>query len=434
MAIGRSLIQRIRLWVALLPLLGSMKRLCQLKNRRLYIKLVILTILIGLADISSAKNADYKRQTSSALYRHNPSSGSKNFGTIKNPYDARDYMQGLAAKLSPEQRDLLLRGHDLKKDTSKGLKRTQPTARMKGKEPLFATGAAKAARSLTEDLEKYRAYAVKEGSRYPEESFEKMLEHAGLCIEDGMNVFTLGYGSDRGLRFRRNDGNDPSWHAETVAEQGEQAIINLADGIYSIADLVTLDYLDDLPKDVYKDNDPIIRPFIFIGRTIGSSWKTTENIGNTLTWGYFDNFSGSAAMCIGDIVESLKHGGQAVSNLPRELVYLIVGIDENTDKILDWVLVVPWELASNAIEMQGISNMQDYKAAFREKGVVGSILELTGSTFVTYRTIDETFDELNNDHKSKHAPGTASTATSSPSSTYGGSSDDGTFYFWINPW
>jgi hypothetical protein len=222
-----------------------------------------------------------------------------------------------------------------------------------------------------------------------------------------------------------------------VVEQGGQTLAEFTDGVYSIIDLMAFDGLTDIQKEVYKDNHPIVRPFVFTGRTIGGSWKTAENIANTLTWGYFDNFSGSAAMCVGDIVESLKHGGQAVTNLPRGIVYLTVGMDEDADKTLDWILIVPWELASNIIEMQGISNMQDYNAAFKDKGVVGSILELTGATVITYLTIDELLED---DDDNKHTEAKES-ATEAPGGGNGGdggdggggNEDDGVYYFWM-PW
>jgi hypothetical protein len=43
--------------------------------------------------------------------------------------------------------------------------------------------------------------------------------------------------------------------------------------------------------------------------------------------------------------------------------------------------------------------MCDYKTAFKEKGVVGSILEMTGSSIIIYKSIDELNDD--DDHKHK---------------------------------
>jgi hypothetical protein len=51
-------------------------------------------------------------------------------------------------------------------------------------------------------------------------------------------------------------------------------------------------------------------------------------------------------------------------------------------------------LVSNAVEMKGFANMQDYKTAFREKGVIGSVLEFGGSAYVVYRAVDELADKL----------------------------------------
>jgi len=427
-----------------LPLHSSLKRVYQPNKSRFYNKFVILMIIAGLTGISMAQNAGYQRQTQQPVNGNRTSSRSDNSGALKNPYATKDYMLKLAEKLSPEQRDLLLKGGGFTRDITKesgnvtagqigggSLFDNLPTTISTPNEPITETW------SLKKDLEKYRTYAVKEGSRYPEENLEKFFLNAGLFLEDGINIFTLGYGSDRGKVFRGNDGNSPLWHAITVVKQGGQTLAEITDGVYSIIDLMAFDSLADIQKEVYKDNNPVVRPLVFAGRAVGSGWKTTENIGNTLTWGYFDNVSGSAAMCVGDVIECIKHGGQAVTNLPREVLYVTVGVDENTDKMLDWLLVVPWELASNAVEMQGITNMCDYKTAFKEKGVVGSILELTGSSIIIYKSIDE----LNDDDDDKHK--TAESQAPQPSNGGGGDSgnggdvgnaEDAYFWHWVPPW
>jgi hypothetical protein len=399
------LTQRIRVLGASLPLYSSLKRVYQPNKSRFYNKFVIFMIIAGLTGISMAQNAGYQRQTQQPVNRNRTSSRSDYSGAVKNPYTAEDYMLKLAEKLSPEQRDLLLKGSGVTRDITK--ESGSVTAGQRGEGTLFdnlltATTAEPNEEkwSLKKDLDKYRAYAIKEGSRYPDENLGKFFLNAGLFVEDGINIFTLGYGSDRGKVFRGNDGNSPLWHAKTVAEQGRQTLAEITDGFYSVIDLMTFDSLADIRKDVYRDNNPVVRPFLFTGRAVGSGWKTTENIGNTLTWGYFDNVSGSAAMCVVDVIECIKQGGQAVTNLPREVLYVTTGVNENTDKMLDWLLVVPWELASNAVEMQGIANMCDYKTAFKEKGVVGSILEMTGSSIIIYKSIDELNDD-DDDHKHK---------------------------------
>lgn len=391
------MIQCIQILGVLLPLFSSLKHLFQLNNNKIYIKVFVLIILTALSDISLAKNANY--------------SGSNDSAAIKNPYKPNDYLSKLASELTPEQRDLLLGKQGL---TTEQAKKNQPSMLNNettekrsslGVERRSSLEAEKRSSleverrssletetswSLGEDLDKYRDYSVKEGSRFPEESLNKLFLQTGFLFEDGINIFTLGYGSDRGLPFCGNDGADPLWQAQIVLQQLGQVISNILDGAYSIVDLATLDSLDDLPKNVYKDNNAIVRPFIFIGKTIGNSFAATVNTGNTLTWGYFDNVVGPAGMCVEDVIECLKHSGQAVTNLPRALIF--VDADEDTQNSLDWILVVPWELASNIIEMKGISNAQRYRTAFREKGVIGSILEMSGSTYIVYRVIDEKFD------------------------------------------
>lgn len=251
--------------------------------------------------------------------------------------------------------------------------------------------------SLGADLDKYRAHAAKEGARDSGESLAKAGERAGLALEDGLNVFTLGYASERGEPFRGNDGRGLLDDPGAVPIQAGQTLVHMGSGLYSLADLITLDALEDIDADVYWDNDPLVRPFVFTGRTIGGAWKTTEEVGNALTWGYFDNVTGAAGMCMEDIFEFLKHAAEAATNLVRGPVYLIAGRSEKTDEMLDWICLVPPEFASNVVAMKGVANMEDYEAAFADKGVIGSILELGGSTWLTYEAVDEICDCLDDD-------------------------------------
>jgi hypothetical protein len=288
--------------------------------------------------------------------------------------------------------------------------------------------------SLGADLDKYREHAVREGSRDFGQSLGRALERIGLAVEDTTNVITLGYASDRGMVFRGNDGKGLLDDPGRVPMQAGETVVSLGDGLYSLADLITLDSLPNHDKSVYSDNHPIVRPLVFTGRTIGGVWKTTEEIGNAITWGYWDNFTGTIGMCIEDIIEVLKHTGQAVTNLARIPVQLISGNDPGTDKALDWVLLVPLEFVSNVVEMKGVANTQDYENAFAEKGVIGSLLEFGGSTYIVYRAVDELVEELEDDgHKRRQtseasdspAPEPEVPVIEEPTPTW-----TGTNYFW----
>jgi hypothetical protein len=169
-------------------------------------------------------------------------------------------------------------------------------------------------------------------------------------------------------------------------------------------DLAALNSLPDPKEAVYADNNPLVRPLIFTGRTIGGVWKTTEEMGNALTWGLFDNVTGCIGLVIEDIVELIKHAGQAVTNVARTPFHLVAGKKKNEglDRTLDWILLVPLELASNAVEMKGFSNMEDYEKAFAEKGVIGSVLEFAGSTYIVYRVADELLEKRKKDRSSRN--------------------------------
>ncbi len=241
----------------------------------------------------------------------------------------------------------------------------------------------------------------------------RALGSVGLAVEDTTNIITLGYASDRAKPFRANDGKGFLDDPGRVPQQAGATIASLGHGLYSVADLVTFNSLPNSQKAAYLDNHPLVRPFVFTGQTIGGAWRTTEEIGNALTWGYFDNVTGSIGMCIESIIEVLKHTGQAVTNLARAPVRLIAGNNEEADKALDWVLLVPLEMASNMVQMKGIANMDDYETAFAEKGVIGSVIEFGGSTFLAYRAIDKMLDELDNNKKSKSRGG-SSPGTTTP--------------------
>jgi hypothetical protein len=109
-------------------------------------------------------------------------------------------------------------------------------------------------------------------------------------------------------------------------------------------------------------------------------------------------------MLLEDAVEVLKHAGEGVTNLARGPGYLIFGHSENTDKLLDWPLLVPLEFVSNSVEMKGFANMADYEAAFAQKGVIGSLLELGGSTYILYEAIEEAEDECDDDNDDHRGP------------------------------
>ncbi len=261
-----------------------------------------------------------------------------------------------------------------------------------------ADKAEKARWSLGADLDKYRAHAVREGSRDSGENIKKAFERAGLTLEDGVNVFLLGYASERGQPFRGNDGKGLLDEPGKVPQRAGDAVGNAGLGLYSVADLVLLNGLRDPNTGPYQDNHPVVRPLLFTGRMVGGVWKTTEEVGNAVTWGYFDNFTGTIGMCIEDILELLKNAGEAVTNIARAPVQLVAGKKEGSERAMDWVLLVPLEFIGNSIEMKGIANMQDYEAAFEDKGVIGSVVELGGSSFLVYRGTKELIDRLDDKH------------------------------------
>jgi hypothetical protein len=171
--------------------------------------------------------------------------------------------------------------------------------------------------TLGGDLEKYRAHAVKDGSRNSGENLKKALERTGMALGDGVNIFVLGYASDRAKPFRQNDGKGLFQEPGKVPAAAGATIGSLGVGLYSLADLLTLNALPDPNTAAYKDNNPLVRPVIFAGRTVHGVWKTTEEVGNAVTWGLFDNVTGCIGLVIEDVIEVVKHAGEAVTNVAR---------------------------------------------------------------------------------------------------------------------
>jgi hypothetical protein len=299
------------------------------------------------------------------------------------------------------------------KAAEKGIKDIQAERLAKGDEPW----------TLSADLEKYRSHAVKDGSRESGDSLLKALERAGLAVGDGVNVFMLGYASDRAQAFRVNDGKSLIDEPARVPVTAAVTAASFTDGLYSLADLITLNALPDVNKPAYKDNSPIVRPIVFAGRTVGGIWRTTEEVGNAVTWGLFDNVTGCLGLLLEDIVEVLKNTGEAVTNIARLPVRALGAKDENAEKAMDWALLVPLELVSNSVEMKGIANTMDYKTAFADKGVIGSIVEFGGSTFIVYRAVDKAVDKIK-DHKSKKSNSSSNNNNNNNNNNGGNTTDN----------
>lgn len=403
--------------------------------------------------LSSQKN---KLITALASLTISTNIASTSLAAIKNPFKPNEYINEVAAKLNSEEgRDILLNGLDItkpaltkkyaapaykpevkdyekaqpqrkrafivynpKEGLSEGFVKTLAEKGIKVNPEEYRTPEKKLKEDFRKQLEKalypagkpwdmakdlnsYRKHAVEQGSRNSAKNLEKSLNHLGLTIDDLANILTLAYHSDRAKQFTENDGKPLSFYLDEVGKTGGLTIVAVTDGVYSIADLVVLDLLPNIEKPAYQDNHPLVRPFVFTGSAMGYSWKTVENVGNVPTLGLFDNLTGSAGMCIEDIVESLKHTVEAGTNLTRGPIYLVFGKSKNLNKTLDWILLVPFEYVSNVIEMKGIQNMMDYKKSFKNKGVIASIAELGGSGYLVIRSVDEIVEELEHEPSKK---------------------------------
>ena len=245
-----------------------LKKVCRL-DKGFCTVLAVLTIYSGIASISLAKNVSSTGQSPpSVVYRYYLDTKSSYFtGGIKDPYHPQEYIKQLAAKLGEKgAKNLLLQGLDISQPKGGGPKQAYITATTI--EPEHG--------DFTEEL--------REALSYP-----------GPV-----------HSSDRTAQFRANDGKDPLWQAGKTAEQAGKTIVEISDGVYSIADLISFDSLPDLQRQVYQDSAPIARPLVFTARSIEGGWKTVEHTCNIPTLGYFDNLTGIVSIYIEDFVKTLE--------------------------------------------------------------------------------------------------------------------------------
>jgi hypothetical protein len=147
---------------------------------------------------------------------------------------------------------------------------------------------------------------------YSEQHFKEAANHAGYVVDDVIGVFTAGLGSKRAAPLRENDGKSFGSYLAKTGNEGGKTINNVINVFYSLGDVILLDSLPNPENETYKDNHALLRPFIFSGKAIITGWKTIESTGNTLTFGYFDNVTGSAGMCAVDIAGFFIHGCQGI--------------------------------------------------------------------------------------------------------------------------
>lgn len=265
------------------------------------------------------------------------------------------------------------------------------------------------------DADKYRAHAVKQGSRSSRQSFIQAMDHLGFSAEDVYALATLGYGPESAYNVltagagpwcdlagfvRRDDINpvdivgDPKKVAKqlggmagsTVEALGEDTFAHAMLTFYAGLDAATLNALPDAEVKGYATTHPLMRLLRFPAATVSGAFRTVGRGANLLTGGYANNVTIPVHAAIKDLEGIARNGLQGVTNLGRYPIYLVGGgRSETADKVCDWALLVPSEYLGNQVQWEVVNDMRDdasYRATVdKEKGFIGAVCEIGGVAF-----------------------------------------------------
>jgi hypothetical protein len=253
--------------------------------------LCFLAVFVATVHVSLAGTTNGTRQTktlSAREYYWNVRAGGDR-GGIKDPYNPEDYMMDLAARTKQQEgRNILLKG--LQARGPNALVRERPIVTAEQRRGEFVR-----------DLERALARLPKQDDMYEYRTVDNTrLARVPPAFRPPGNR-DKGRGLDTAVSYKENDGDPPLWHMREVREDAGYTLVALKDGVYSVADVVTLNHLPDLEKEAYYSAIPILRPLVFTGRTLVGTWRVLESTGNVLTWGYFDNVTKPAGTYVKNI-------------------------------------------------------------------------------------------------------------------------------------
>ncbi len=322
--------------IAVSRVAGSLRLISQQKHP-FCIGLVILSIFMAIAGVSTANGKSKKQKTDSSSTLQRP---------IQEPFNSKDYMFHLGEELSTDARSILLFGIDESRGGSiqshrkaapapkspvdfqrsntyvfeqvpnktvvqpQGILLTPdfakiyfPTAEKQNlivnpKSALRNAGKpTDSGQPMAPAIEQAPQQAIERPEKalvspgelfdldkssgltehrptYSEQHFKTAANHAGFVVDDIVGVFTLGLGSKRAAQFRENDGKELGYYLAKAGDEGGQAIDNVLNVFYSIGDVILLDSLPNIKNGTYEDNQALLRPFVFSGKAITTGWKT----------------------------------------------------------------------------------------------------------------------------------------------------------------
>ena len=242
----------------------------------------------------------------------------------------------------------------------------------------LSVSAASSKKSLSHDVDKYRAYAVNQGSRDSLQSLQKSgdsLKDAGNSLVGAM---TFSYGNSEFKALREDD-----LSIKKPARGFGKSLVSFFRRLGGpISD-----------KNAYKGLNPLTGTATYLGRLVGGAIGIGKNAANMATLGMGNNIIEPALNGGKNLLESGKHLGQSGLNITRLPTKSLSGNTRNTsDNILDWIGLVPLEYVSNVAEGEGFSNAENMQQAVKDKGNAGVILESVGSGALLGYGIDNALD------------------------------------------
>jgi len=247
---------------------------------------------------------------------------------------------------------------------------------------------------LTRDLDTYRTHAVEQSSRESLENLDLALKRLNASAEGLFNVISIGYGTDRFEKLRKNDFKYTEQcknFGKKWVETGKNACLFLYSLPDVLDDLMDLHLLPDAETS-YGEIETPMRPFVYLGKTICDSVECGVEAANVPTFGLADNVAGAAYTTLEEAIEALKLSGQGGTNIIiRTPTRALLG-PETAERAIDWVALVPLEYVSNVLQAQGFSNMMEYRKAIEEKGYTFTLLEFGGDAYLLYELLNEDHD------------------------------------------
>ncbi|MEI6849506.1 MAG: hypothetical protein WCK29_00555 [archaeon] len=227
------------------------------------------------------------------------------------------------------------------------------------------------------DVDKYRKYALTQGSREIQPSMKMAGKNLIGVVDNSIEALIFSYGIDGDKQLREDD-----FRMGKVSKNWAKSV----GGFFRrIGGPIT-------DRESYHGLNPVTGTINYLGRLIGGATKVAKDSINVATLGLGNNIIEPTLNAGKNVVESTKYVGQAGLNVMR----LPAKNNETYNRILDWPMMVPLEWASNVLEMEGFSNTENTLQSVKDKGNTGVILEFGGDAFLLGKAIDK----LSSDGKS----------------------------------